>query len=325
MGLEVHKDSIAVASVAKAPHAEGVYFGTIGTRQRDSDTLCRQRQAKSTDRLFVSAAGPCGYWLSRALMKKGSLCAVVAPSLRPKKAGARVKTDCRDAGQLARLLRSGDRTAVSVPAGQDDALRDLSRAREDTIQDRKSATFRLTAFLLRHDLRSTGRANWRPAHLRWLSEIVCATAAPPLVLQAYVRAVSAHADRLGRLEQELQAQGKAWRLDPLMEALQGRRGVPCPVAVPTVAELGDLTRFDNPRQLMGSRGLTPSEYSRGQRRRQGGITKAGNTHARRALMEGAWASRSLAKGRRHLQLRLATRPKDIQAISWKAQGRLCKR
>jgi transposase len=236
IGLDVHKDAIAVATVAQEHPAEVVSLGTIGTRQRDIDTLCRTRQSKSNALLFVYEAGPCGDWLSRSLMKKGYLCAVVAPSLIPPKAGDRGKTDRRDAGQLARLLRSGELTAVSVPEFPDAALRDLSRARADTIQALKSAQFRLQASLLRHAIRSTGRAHWRPAPRRWLSEIVCATAAPQIVLQESVRAVSAPADRLGRLAQAPQEQGTAWRLRPEMAALQGLRGVPYPVAVTTVAE-----------------------------------------------------------------------------------------
>ena len=140
-----------------------------------------------------------------------------------------------------------------------------------------------------------------------------------------MRAVNEHTERLGRLEQELQDQAKSWRLHPVVEALQALRGVQFIVAVTTVAELGDLTRFDNPRQLMKFLGLIPAEYSSGERRRQGSLTKAGNTHARRALVEGAWAYRYPAKVSRHLQLRLEQQPKTIQDISWKAQVRLCKR
>ena len=236
-----------------------------------------------------------------------------------------MKTDRRDAVQLARLMRSGDLTSVDVPTVEDEAIRDLSRAREDAIRDLKAAKFRLQAFLLRHDIRYTGRATWSPAHLRWLSEVVCPTPAQHIVFQEYVRAVNEHTARLQRLEQELQEQVKAWRLSPVVDALQALRGVQFPVAVTTVAELGDLTRFDTPRQLMKFLGLIPSEYSSGERRRQGSITKAGNTHARRAIVEGAWAYRYPAKVSRHLQLRLATQPKVIQDISWKAQVRLCKR
>jgi transposase len=245
--------------------------------------------------------------------------------LIPKKAGDRVKTDRRDAVQLARLMRSGDLTPVYVPQVEDEAIRDLTRAREDTIRDLKGAKFRLKAFLLRHDIRYTGRATWGPAHLRWLSEVVCPTPAQPMVFQEDVRAVNEHTDRLQRLEQARHEHVNTWRLQPVVEALQALRGVQCTVAVPRVAELGDLTRFDNPRQLMTYLGLIPSAYFSGERRRQGTITNAGNTHARRVLVEGAWAYRYPAKVSRHLQLRLEQRPKPIQDISWKAQVWLCTR
>src|SRR5215472_1136957 len=291
VGMDVHKESIAIAYVAQEHGAEVVSLGTIGTRQCDIDKLIRRLQSKSTPLVFVYEAGPCGYWLYRYLTKKGFTCWVVAPSLIPQKAADRVKTDRRDAVQLARLRRSGDLTPVYVPRVEDEAIRDLSRAREDTIRDLKAAKFRLKAFLLRHDIRYTGQATWGPAHLRWLSEVVCATPAQQIVFQEYVRAVNEHTERLQRLEQELHEQVHTWRLQPVVEALQALRGVQFTVAVTTVAELSDLTRFENPRQLMNYPGLTPSEYSTGARRRQGGITKTGNSHARRALVAGVWAYR----------------------------------
>ena len=325
VGLDVHKESIAVAYVAKDHDAEVMYLGSIGTRQADIDQVVRKLQAKAKHLVFVYEAGPCGYWLYRYLTKKGYVCWVVAPSLIPKKAGDRVKTDRRDAVQLARLMRSGDLTPVYVPTVEDEAIRDLSRAREDAMCDLKAAKFRLKAFLLRHDIRYTGQATWGPAHLRWLSEVVCPTPAQPIVFQEYIRAVNEHTERLQRLEQERKEQVSAWRLSPVVEALQALRGVQCTVAVTLVAAMGDLTRFESPRELMKFLGLIPSEYSSGEQRRQGSITKAGNTHARRVLVEGAWAYRYPAKVSRHLQLRLEKQPKVIQDISWKAQVRLCKR
>ena len=315
IGLDVHKDSIAVAYVAKDHDAEVIYLGTIGTRHGDLDKLIRNMPSKAAHLVFVYEAGPCGYWLYRYLTKKGYVCRVVAPSLIPKKAGDRVKTDRRDAVQLARLMRSGDLTPVYVPTVEDEAIRDLSRAREDAVSDLKAAKFRLQAFLLRQDIRYTGRATWSPAHLRWLSEVVCATPAQPIVFQEYVRAVTEHTERLQRLEQELKEQVNAWRLNPVVDALQALRGVQFTVAVTTVAELGDLTRFNNPRELMKFLGLIPSEYSSGERRRHGSITKAGNTHARRALVEGAWAYRYPAKISRHLQWRLEGPSAAVHTLS----------
>src|SRR6266850_1601896 len=217
IGLDVHKDSIAVAYVSQDHAAEGVFFGTIVTRQCDLDQLIRKFQSKATHLVLVYEAGPCGYWLYRYLTKKGSVCWVVAPSLLPKKAGDRVNTDRRDAVQLARLMRSGDLTPVYVPQVEDEAIRDLTRAREDTIGDIKAATSRLKVFFLRHDIRYTGRANWGAAHLRWLSEVVGLTPAQPIVVQEYVRAVTEHTERLARLEQALKAPVQSGRLHPVVE------------------------------------------------------------------------------------------------------------
>lgn len=325
VGLDVHKETIAVAYVGEEREAEVVSLGTIGTRQGDIDKLIRKLQGKGQKLHFVYEAGPCGYWLYRYLTKKNLECWVVAPSQIPKKAGDRVKTDRRDAVQLARLLRSGDLTPVYIPSVEDEAIRDLVRAREDALKDLKTAKVRLKAFLLRQDIRYEGRANWTAAHLRWLADVVCPTPAQQLVFQEYVRAVSEQTERLQRLEAELQTLVQTWRWAPVVEAIQALRGIQFTTAITLIAELGDLTRFDTPRQLMSYLGLTPSEHSSGERRRQGSITKTGNSHARRVLVEGAWAYRYPAKVSRHLQLRLEKVPKAIQDISWKAQVRLCKR
>jgi transposase len=325
IGLDVHKESIAVAYVAEEREAEVVSLGTIGTRQGDIDKVIRKLQSKGKTLHFVYEAGPCGYWLYRYLTKKKLKCWVVAPSQIPKKAGDRVKTDRRDAVQLARLLRSGDLTPIYVPTVEDEAIRDVVRAREDALKDLKVAKVRLKAFLLRQDIRYAGRATWGPAHLRWLADVVCPTPAQPSVFQEYVRAVSEQTERLQRLEAELPALVQSWRWAPVVETLQALRGVQFIAAVTLIAELGDLTRFENPRPLRSSLGLIPSEHTSGERRRQGSLTKTGNSHARRVLVEGAWAYRSPAKVSRHLQLRLEKVPKAIQDISWQAQVRLCKR
>ena len=181
IGMDVHKDTIAVAYVAQEHGAEVTSLGTIGTRQCDIDQRVRKMPSKATHLIFISDAGPCGYWLYRYLTNKDYACWVVAPSLMPQKAGARVTTDRRDAVPLARLARAGDLTAGYGPQGDDEAMRDLPRVREDTLSDLKDATFRLKAFLLRHDIRYTGQANGGPAHLRWLSEVVCPTPAQQIV------------------------------------------------------------------------------------------------------------------------------------------------
>ena len=325
VGLDVHKETIAVAYAPDVHGAEVVSLGNIGTRQCDIDKLTRKLTSKSPHLFFVYEAGPCGYWLYRYLTRKGFACAVVAPSLIPKKPGDRVKTDHRDAVQLARLMRSGDLSLVYVPAVEDEAIRDLSRARADVVKDLKAAKCRLKSFLLRHDIRYTGRADWKPAHLRWLAKIVCPTPAQQIVFQEYLRAITEHHERLQRIESELHDLVPRWRLAPVVEAIQAMRGVQFVVAVTTIAELGDLSRFDNPRQLMSYLGLIPSVDSSGPRRRLGNITKAGNAHARRMLVEGAWAYRYPAKITPHIQKRVERAPRFAQNIAWKAQVRLCKR
>jgi len=325
VGLDVHKDSIAVAYAPEDRGADVVSLGAIGPRQCDIDKLIRTLHSKGAALVFVYEAGPCGYWLYRYLTRKGVRCDVVAPSLIPRTPGDRVKTDRRDAVMLARSMRSGDLTSIYVPQIEDEAMRDVSRGREDAMRDLKAAKYRLKAFLLRQDIRYEGRATWTAAHLRWLADVVCPTPAQQIVFQEFVRAVTEQQERVQRLETELRDQVTRWRLSPVVEAIQALRGVELTSAVILVAELGDLTRFDTPRTLMSYLGLTPSEYSSGARRQQGGITKAGNTHARRALVEGVWAYRYPAKVCRHLQLRLETLPAEVQAIGWKAQVRLCKR
>ncbi len=198
VGLDVHKESIAVAYAPDDRGAEVVSLGTIGPRQCDIDKLIRQLQSKGARLVFVYEAGPCGYGLYRYLTRKGLVCHVVALSLIPRKPGDRVKTDRRDAMALARLMRSGDLTSIYVPQVEDEALRDLSRGREDAMDDLKRSKRRLKSFLLRHDIRYEGRANWSAAHLRWLSEVVCPTAPQQIVSRSRVTTPAARGVRSPR-------------------------------------------------------------------------------------------------------------------------------
>ncbi len=325
VGLDIHKDSIAVAH-ADAERTDPPHFvGSIGTRQADIDKMIRRLHTKAPNLVFAYEAGPCGYVLHRYLTSKGLHCRVVAPSLIPKKPGDKVKNDRRDAVEIARLLRSGDLTSVYVPRVEDEAIRDLSRARDAARITLKAAKLRLKSFLLRLGLHYTGRADWNDAHRRYLAKVVCPTPAQQIVFQESIRAVDEQVERLRRIEQELLELAPSWRLFPVVEALQALRGVQWVVATTILAELGDLTRFDNPRQLAAFVGLIPSEYSSGDSRRQGGITKTGNGRARRALTEAAWAYRYSPKISPIIQKRIEALPKAIQDIGWKAQLRLCKR
>jgi transposase len=323
IGVDVHKDSIAVAYASDDGPAEPVAIGAIGMRQCDIDALLRKLQSKGGGQLlFVYEAGACGYWLHRYLTGKGLNCLVVAPSLIPRRPGDRVKTDRRDAATLARLARSRDLSPICVPQPLDEAIRDLARAREDTRRDLNAARFRLKALLLRNDIRYAGKADWKPEHVRWLARLVLPLPAQQIVFQEYVRTVTERTELLGRLEAQLREQIVGWRFAPVVAAFQALRGVQFTMAAITVAELGDLTRCDNPRQLMSYLGLTPSEYSSGDRRRQGGITKAGNGHARRALVEAAKAYRHRAKLSEAMQARQQDLPAVVRDIAWKAQVRL---
>jgi transposase len=289
VGIAVHKASMAVASVAQEHGAEVVSLGPSGTRHGDMEKRLRQLQSKRTPLGCVYEAGPCGSWLSRSLMTQGCVYWVVAPSLIPKQPDDRVTTDRREARPLARLMRSGALTPVSVPALDEAAIRALSRARAETLRDLQAAQWRLQAFVLRPDIRSPGRAPWSPAHRRGRSEVVCPTPAQQIVFQAYVQPGTAQTARLGRLALDLHKQVTTWRFAPVVEALQARRGVQGPVAVTTGAARGDLTRCEHPRQLRHSLGRTPSASARGARRQQGSRTKTGQAQDRRARVEGAWA------------------------------------
>jgi len=325
VGLDVHKDSISVAYAAAGSVAPAEFVGPIGPRKCDIDKLIRRLHSKASQLVFAYEAGPCGYVLHRHLTSKGFDCHVVAPSLMPKRPGDRVKNDRRDSMEIARLLRSGDLTPVHVPTVEDEAIRDLCRARDATQVTLRAAKLRLKSFLLRIGLHYTGRANWSDAHRRYLAKVACPTPSQQIVFQEFVLAVDEQVDRLQRIEQELLDLASSWRLYPVVESLQAMRGVRWIVALTVVAELGDLTRFDNPRQLAAFVGLIPSEHSSGPKRSLGPITKTGNSRARRVLVEGAWSYRFPAKVSAEIQARIEGLPKVIQGIGWKAQVRLCKR
>jgi transposase len=325
VGLDVHKDSISVAYAEGGAGSAPQFLGPVGTRDADIAQMVRRLLSKGKELAFAYEAGPCGYTLYRYLSGRGHRCQVVAPSLIPKRPGDKVKTDRRDAVELARLLRSGDLTAVYVPTVEDEALRDLCRARDAARKGQRDAKLRLKSFLLRLGMQYLGRASWNDAHKRYLAKVVCPTSAQQIVFQESMQAVDEQSERLVRLEGELHDLASKWRLWPVVEALQALRGVEWLVALTVVAELGDITRFDNPRQLAAFVGLIPSEHSSGEKRRQGSITKCGNSRARRALIEGAWAYRHPAKVSLHIRRRVEKLPKAAQEIGWKAQVRLCRR
>ena len=250
---------------------------------------------------------------------------VAAPSMIPKKSGDRIKNDSRDAVMLARLHRAGDLTAVFVPDAQDEAMRDLSRARGDAVIVAKKAKQRLKAFLLRNRVTFTGSSQWTKAYFRWLADIAMPHPAQQVALQEYIDAVHESLNRVGRLTDQIRQMVADWRLAPMVSALQAARGVSMVVAVTMLAELGDLTRFKKPSQLMAYLGLIPSEHSSGPRVKRGSITKTGNGNARRVLVEAAWSYRMQARVSRVLFKRQKNLSEQVCRIAWKAQLRLCAR
>ena len=319
----VSKDSITVAYALGMGEVE--LLGKIGTSKADIDRLCKRLQSKARHIRIVYEAGPCGYGLYRQLAGKGFECMVCAPSLIPRKPGERVKTDRRDAIKLVRSHRAGDLSAVYVPSVEDEAFRDLSRGWVSAKDDLKRARQRLKAFLLAHGVRYSGKADWGPAHRRWLSAFAFDSAWQQLAFDEYRRTIEDRIAQCSRLEAALREAVVNWRFYPAVLGLQTMRGVQFTTAVGMLAELGDLSRFAHPRQLMAWLGVTPSEHSSGDKRRQGSITKNGNSYARKLLVEAAWSYRHPARVSPEIQRRHEGIPKAIIDRSWDAQVRLCRR
>jgi transposase len=265
VSLDVHKDSIEIALAEHSGSQEVRRYGEIGGDLTSLDKAVRKLQSKGSELRFVYEAGPCGYDIYRYLTKQGLDCTVVAPSMVPKKSGDRIKTDRRDAASLARLYRSGDLTPVYVPREEDEAMRDLCRAREDAIIAQRTARQRLCAMLLRLGFRYSGKTAWTPTHFRWFSALRMPHSAQQIAFQEYIHAVKESTERVSRLTEQVQTLMPEWRLAPVVKALQSMRGVAPMVATTTMAEIGDLGRFENPRQLMAYLGLVPSEHSSGKK------------------------------------------------------------
>jgi transposase len=325
VGLDVHKKTIDIAFADDVRESEVRYYGTINGDLASLDKAIRKLVSRGTALSFVYEAGPCGYEIYRHLRGQGHDCTVVAPSLIPRKSGDRIKNDRRDAEMLARLQRAGELTPVYVPSLEDEAMRDLCRARVDSKSAERKARQQLGAFLLRSGFRYSGKTRWSKAHWNWISCIKMKHPAQQVTLQEYIDAVRSCSERVERMTEQIRQLAEHWRMRPVVEAIQALRGVSLIVATTTVAELGDLTRFDNPRKLMAYLGLVPSEHSSGATVRRGGITKTGNGHARRMLVEAAWSYRLPARVSRRLHERQRNLPEAIWKIAWKAQLRLCAR
>ena len=322
VGLDVHKDSIDIATADAGRDAEVRHVGSIGGDLVALDKALRKLTSKGHPLHVVYEAGPCGFVIWRHLTALSTDCEVVAPSSIPKRSGDRVKTDRRDAMMLARLSRSGDLTAVRVPGAGDEAVRDLVRAREDAVRECRNARHRLKALLLRNGIPYAGKTSWTAAHLRWLATLKMEHAAQQIGFQEYLHSITEATARIARLEQAMRDTLPEWSLKPLVQALQAMRGVQLIAAMTLVAELQDFLRFENPRQLMAYVGLVPGEHSSGPKRRQGSITKAGNSVARRMLVEVAWHYQHSPRVSPIIATRQDELPKEITDIAWKAQLRL---
>ena len=322
VGLDVHAATIA-AAVAEA-NGEVRVLGVIPNQPEAVRRLVK-RLGPADQLRACYEAGPCGYTLYWQLAELGVACQVVAPTLVPVKAGDRVKTDRRDAARLARSLRSGDLTPVWVPDAAHEALRDLVRAREAAKKDQLRARHRLQKFLLRHGHRPpAGTKAWTERYRRWLAGLRFELPAQEATRLDYLTEVDHARDRIARLERALDEaiETVPAPMRAVIEALQALRGIAKVAAVTVVAEVGQLSRFARARQLMGYSGAVPSEHSSGPRIRHGGITKTGNAHLRRIVVEAAWTYRHRPAVGAALRQRQARQSEAVKAIAWKAQHRL---
>ena len=327
IGLDAHKETIAEAVALEGRGRVESRGEIVNTRQAVAKMIKRlSEEFEGEVLLFCYEAGPCGYGLYRQIIAMGHECQVVAPSLIPRKPGDRIKTDMRDARKLARLLRSGDLTAVWVPGEEQEAMRDLTRARSDFKGQEFRVRQQLNGYVLRHGHSwSAGKTRWTKTHFNWLESLKFPHDWQQVVLQEYINAVRAASKRIADMTSELERALPEWSLAPVVYSLVALRGIDKLSAMVLMAELGDITRFASPKQLMCFLGLVPGERSSGNRRRQGAITKTGNRHARRMLVESAWSYRFPARQTAHLKRKAKPASSEAKEIAWKAQKRLCAR
>lgn len=327
IGLDVSKSKIAVA-IADEGRQEARFWGTI-LHTKEAVHKFMQQLRKTDEEITLEVcyeAGPTGYVLYRWLLEMGIICTVVAPSLIPKRAGDRIKTDKRDAVRLAQLFRAGELVSVYVPTIADEALRDLVRAREDAKEDMNRHKQRLGKFLLRLQLTDPkGSKPGTSAHEQWLDTLRFTEECQHFTFQEYRNAIRETKSRIQRYEREIEKQAETGIQAPLIRAFQALRGVALVTAATLSSEIVSITRFPTATAFMSYCGLVSSEHSSGDSRWQGRITKAGNAHLRRVLVEAAWGYRYSPAIRRRLRDRLDGLPQEIQSISWDAQIRLNKK
>jgi transposase len=325
IGIDTSKSRNAVAIAEGVRGSEVRFLGEFPATEVAMRKLVAKLAAKYSRLTFCYEAGPTGYGLYRLIKSLGHECTVVAPSLIPKKPGDRVKTNRRDAMSLAKLLRAGELTAVWVPDERHEAMRDLSRARLAAKKDLQGKRQQISSLMLRLGRCYPGKTTWGPAHMKWLISQKLEHREQRMALEELIQGIRQEGERVERLEQAIREAVPEWSLAEVVTALQAMRGIDLIAAVAILAEIGDLSLFQNPRELMAYLGLVPSESSTGDTVKRGGITKAGNGRARRILVEAAWSYRYPARVGREKQPKVAAAPRRVREIAWKAQTRLCGR
>ena len=325
IALDTHKENIVIGIAFEgraAPEVYGKVSADLGRFIVALRKLLKKYELKKEDVSICYEAGPTGFVLARRLLKLNFDCHVVVPTAIPKSTD-RVKTDRRDAKKMARLFRSGDLKFVHVPSPEDEVIRDVSRARTDIVNARKQAKQQLGGFLLRNGYHYTGKIRWTESHMRYLRELVLPHSAQKVVLEESLQRIDALIAQEQRIIIQIKKLTDNWYRKPLLSALMGFRGFQLVSATSVISELGDLRRFTHPLQLMAYIGLVPSESSSGTKRRQGSITKCGNTHARWMLVEIINSYRLPPKVSKELSKRQENLSREVKAISWRAQNRLC--
>ena len=320
--MDVHSESIDIG-LADEGTTEARHYGKVPGDLKSMDNVIRKLRATGSQPCFAYEAGPGGYGLYRHIQSQGLACFVIAPALIPRQAGNKIKTDRRDAVRLARLFRAGELTFIQVPDEEDEAMRDLFRARSDAKGMQHRARQQLQSFLLRQGKNFPGRTNWSKTHYRWLADLSLDSPLQQIVLQEYQDAEKQAGERIQRLSDQLFQAVPAWKRAQEVKTYQAFRGISLLTAVGIAAEIGDMNRFKNAKHFMGYLGLVPSESSSGSVVRRGGITKTGNSHARRLLIESAWSYRLKARKTNFLLKRQEVLPDEIKRMSWAAQLRLC--
>jgi transposase len=329
IGLDVHKESTAIAFTFEGSREDSVYHGTCGGSnlaiERALRALAKKLKMPFRELHVCYEAGPTGFVLARRLHQLKINCVVMSPSKTERKPNEKIKTDKRDAKKIAKLFRNGDITEVRVPPSLDEAVRDVCRARTDASDDQARAKQRLNAFLLRNGFRYDGKTRWTDAHMRYLRHLTLPNDAQKVVMEEYLQAIDTGIERVRRLEEKMKLLLEDWEWAPVVKALMGCKGFQEVAAMTIISELGDLRRFHHPRKLMGFLGLVPGEESSGGKRRQGAITKCGNAHARWMLVECAQHFRRAPKVSAALSKRQQGQSKEVKALSWRMQNRLSSR